>query len=272
MPPTTNAPTLGPTKQSAEMGYLQVADGQGGDPLCYDRVDINRYRLSPCDGSKSQLFQGLNPNPTEDGRPTAFELKPRDKYGVDRLEAKCLNMHHHPRNYEEIINTSCDLARTYYTAKWHVVMDSERDFTENDNANLNTFLMSGKTGAGDGSDLTTLSDITDEAALRVAKNTWSAVQLSQPESLYTLLQPRRNPRCSKYSRCGICQGHCNADSDCVGSLKCFERTWTNPQETPPGCVGGGEPRKFYFSLITTVVLIVNCEYFSHLICYLSYRN
>ena len=124
-----------------------------------------------------------------------------------------------PRDYEEIINTSCKLARHLHTAQWHLVLDRHNNFHYNQNRNINTFL--------NGIDK-------------------SPFELSGNPNLYTLLPPRRDPRCGPYSHCGVCQGHCNKDEDCVGKLKCFERSWDNPLEVPPGCVGEGEPRTCRF--------------------------
>jgi len=36
---------------------------------------------------------------------------------------------------------------------------------------------------------------------------------------------------------GLCRGDCDTDSDCEGSLKCFQR---NGSETIPGCIGSGQ--------------------------------
>ena len=43
----------------------------------------------------------------------------------------------------------------------------------------------------------------------------------------------------------MCQGDCDDDEDCNGSLKCFQRESSNREETPPGCYGDGVPSKFF---------------------------
>ncbi|CAB9509200.1 FG-GAP repeat [Seminavis robusta] len=215
----TDPPTLSPA--STHLGVFKVADLSKN--LCLDRVHLNRYNLRTCDQSVSQLFYGV---PHKEHLHHSFELRPRQKYAIDRIDARCVNMHHHPRNYEEIINTSCELARHYHTSRWGIVLDDNnndddtngKNFAHNQNKNINTFLMG-----------------FDESPLELTGN----------PNLYTLLEPRRNPRCSIYTQCGVCQGHCQSDDDCVGSLKCFERSWPNPIEAPPGCQGEGVPRIDY---------------------------
>jgi len=256
------------------LGLLMVADLSKN--LCLDRIHINKYLLQNCDDSKSQLFYGLPHdlmimNNLEDaaedekvkvekksgsggkettksglddtGKPASssttqdrtsgfehvgFEIRPRNKYAIDRIDDKCVNMHHHPRNYEEIINTSCDLARYYHTNLWHVVMDTSDNFKRNQHKNINTFLQG-----------------FDASPQELTGNS---------TSLYTLLEPRLDPRCSVDLPCGACQGHCNTDDECVGNLKCFERTWGNDFETPPGCVGMGIARTYLTSFATTILL------------------
>jgi hypothetical protein len=63
-----------------------------------------------------------------------------------------------------------------------------------------------------------------------------------PERYYRLGDRRSNPKCQASTPCGLCQGHCISDDDCEGSLKCFERNRSNPEQTPPGCYGRGVPR------------------------------
>ena len=41
--------------------------------------------------------------------------------------------------------------------------------------------------------------------------------------------------CTDSSPCSACQGDCDADSNCLGNLRCFQRTPGNSGGIPPGC-------------------------------------
>merc|ERR1712151_1170363 len=54
--------------------------------------------------------------------------------------------------------------------------------------------------------------------------------------LYVKAQPivdKGASGCSKSRKCGVCEGDCDSDADCAGSLKCFQRK--HPAQTVPGC-------------------------------------
>ena len=137
------------------------------------------------------------------------------------------------------------LARYYHTSLWHVVMDTNHNFHHNQHKNINTYLV--------GLDPTP-HDLTPTPILSIAEVERGGGNATS-DSLYTLLAPRQNPRCSVYTQCGACQGHCSHDDDCVGNLKCFERSWNNPYETPPGCVGEGVARTFVKSVMVVAPVI-----------------
>jgi hypothetical protein len=47
----------------------------------------------------------------------------------------------------------------------------------------------------------------------------------------------RMPSCTSQLPCQECQGDCNRDSDCLGTLRCFERGHLNAAASIPGCAG-----------------------------------
>lgn len=47
----------------------------------------------------------------------------------------------------------------------------------------------------------------------------------------------RVPTCSASLPCGLCEGDCRDDSDCRGSLRCFQRGSGNSGQSVPGCSG-----------------------------------
>ena len=53
--------------------------------------------------------------------------------------------------------------------------------------------------------------------------------------------------CTNSAKCNKCEGDCDTDNDCVGSLKCFQR---GNSETVPGCSVGG-PYNYSFCYSTT---------------------
>jgi hypothetical protein len=82
----TNAPFIGP---STQLGIFKVSDPSKN--LCLDRIHLNKYKLKTCDKTKSQLFFGVPPKEHYDQH---FELRPRRMYAIDRVDEKCINMHH----------------------------------------------------------------------------------------------------------------------------------------------------------------------------------
>jgi hypothetical protein len=216
-PSTSSFPTHPPTIETADpgpashLGIFKVADLSKN--LCLDRMDGKRFLLKKCDQSTSQQFFGI---PKKKHIQHSFEFHPRFEKSVDASTDNCVNSHHHPRNYEEVMIISCNQARFHRTSRWTIVLDQDNSFAFNQNKNINTYLMG-------------LDD--------------SPKALTGNPNLYTLLEPRPDPKCSPQTQCGVCQGHCSTDDDCVGRLKCFERTWGNDLETPPGCVGEGIPSK-----------------------------
>ena len=82
--------------------------------LCLERMTTNTYQLQPCDAnSVYQVLVGWHPT-------SEFELHPEQNL------AKCINQHHHPREFEEIANTFCETAAKHHTNLWKVY--------QNDNA------------------------------------------------------------------------------------------------------------------------------------------
>ena len=46
--------------------------------------------------------------------------------------------------------------------------------------------------------------------------------------------------CSRSSPCSLCEGDCDKDTDCEGSLKCFQRK--KETDIVPGCASSGYVR------------------------------
>ncbi|CAB9508153.1 receptor-like protein kinase [Seminavis robusta] len=46
-------------------------------------------------------------------------------------------------------------------------------------------------------------------------------------------------RCMANDPCVECEGDCDGDAGCAGSLVCFQRPWHQPYQKVPGCVGRG---------------------------------
>ena len=92
--------------------------------LCLERRGSrNVYKLEDCDSSNNlQWFQGLNPTKT-------FELYPRpiEQNGEEEEDSLCMNMDHHPRQFEEITHTSCSAARWDATSLWHTRRNNDGD-------------------------------------------------------------------------------------------------------------------------------------------------
>jgi hypothetical protein len=167
--------------------------------LCLERVGERMYKLQTCEGNRhQQWFRGLQTN-------VPFELypppltQPPGRHNND----KCMNTHHHPRQFEEIIHTPCVRSQGLRTNLWETVF-----------------------GSSDGEDESEEVDA-----------------YFDPFEYYQLRAPREDPRCRQDATCGLCQGHCVTDDDCAGELVCFERERSNSVEAPPGCYGKGVPSK-----------------------------
>jgi hypothetical protein len=172
--------------------------------LCLERNGTRRYYLEYCNVARhQQWFHGLTPQEPFELYAPPFITVP-NRPSVSR-EDKCLIMHHQPRQYEEIIHTSCVEARAVRTNMWKVVMQEDPVIP------------------------------TDVASASLPFNA---------QDYYALGEARRDPRCRPEAQCGMCQGHCTNSDDCAGSLGCFERSSRNPEATPPGCFGVGVPRTF----------------------------
>merc|ERR1712166_139598 len=59
--------------------------------------------------------------------------------------------------------------------------------------------------------------------------------------------------CDRWHKCNKCEGDCDADNDCAGSLKCFQR---ENGETVPGCSVGG-PHHYDFCYSTSDVAVAD---------------
>jgi hypothetical protein len=92
--------------------------------LCMERNGTRRYYLEYCNvARRQQWFHGLTPH-------EPFELYAPPFITVSNQppaarKDKCVKMHHHPRQYEEIMHDSCVDARTARTNMWQVVMQED---------------------------------------------------------------------------------------------------------------------------------------------------
>jgi len=257
--------------------------------LCLERVELNYYQLQYCDiDQPGQWFRGLqnttaislNPNATpthstnqimEKGAPP-FELNPPKLNVVVVLptsasssslrpktipklriaeDTRCLNMHHHPRQYEEVLHTTCERAREVKTNLWETVWTTP-------DISLSTTV---DTTTAGGSVISSAQEATTNEELQEQQALFNTPY--DPRTYYQLGAPRRDPHCQPRGTCGMCQGHCLTDDDCAGQLKCFYRTGTNEYQTPPGCFGPGEARTYYCIVIVCVCFIM---FFNWLVC------
>ena len=58
----------------------------------------------------------------------------------------------------------------------------------------------------------------------------------------------RNPPCSPNLPCDTCQGDCDKDADCRGTLRCYQRWGQSGSQSIPGCSGVPvDQRKYHYS-------------------------
>ena len=157
--------------------------------LCLERRGMNTYHLQTCETSEQkQWFKGIQTDSSE-----PFEIQPVDSFPSDVNRTRCVSTHHHPRQFEEIINTSCDIARSTDSNLWELVIKS-------------------------GNDTVAIGEAQSEP--------WD------PREYYLLREPRGDPRCRPDATCGMCQGHCQTDDDCAGTKELNGTTVTPESVTP----------------------------------------
>ena len=227
---------------TAETAYITYV-------YCLERIQGYKYQLRECNaGRQSQWFSGL-PALSGELESETFELHPSPKateeddiYApftatqLDTTQNNCMVMHHHPRHYEEIKHTSCRDARDVDTSLWEVILQApfieEDSALGSDNYEFDETLIRPSNNNNNDDD--------DDADVIVV--TPKEHPSFEPQDYYRIGDTREDPRCAPDATCGMCQGHCRNDSDCAGSLKCFERTSSNALEAPPGCHGKGIAR------------------------------
>lgn len=217
-----------------EWGLLQSGWDHTADfsqRLCLERVGSRYYKLQYCEmGEYRQWFRGFDLE-----GPFELNSPPKDQPTRQSTSSSCLTMPHHPRHFEHIYHASCNEARGDSSSQWYAVY-----------------------GKKNGSE-----------------------PVFHPETYYRLGNKRTDPRCTEVTKCGMCQvsltvqvsclsfvycimtnkifacqGHCENDKQCEGSLKCFERRSGNPTETPPGCYGRGVPRKYFLLEFAVAVSVL----------------
>ena len=55
--------------------------------------------------------------------------------------------------------------------------------------------------------------------------------------MWTHIVNKGGSGCTGLKPCGKCQGDCDTDAECVGDLKCYQRT--SSSDVVPGCSTGG---------------------------------
>lgn len=72
-------------------------------------------------------------------------------------------------------------------------------------------------------------------------------------------------QCTETQQCGLCQGDCDDDSSCMGSLVCFHRTWYQAYGEVTGCLGRGVAGKHgvagYFVMSTAATRTNRLEFY-----------
>lgn len=226
---------------SANTGQLKLAYFD----LCLERMSTNTFQMQKCDGdSPYQMLVGWHPT-------QPFELHP-----VEKIE-KCINQHHHPRPEEEIANTACETARRHHTNLWKVY--------QNDNAGNEVVRMrprecsrNAPCGKCEG-DCDTSDDCEGDLICVQRSETDGQMPVpgcqgipntradycASPEDLFAPPIPNhglriREPTCTPFNSCGQCEGDCDSDNDCKGSMKCFMRSKDNADEGVPNCEGEDE--------------------------------
>ena len=94
---------------SKDQKFTYLPDPQGGrfktahHDLCLQRVSTTQYNLQKCSTDRAQVIVGLR----SDGPP--FELTPLGD------SENCINQDHHPKPGEIVENTTCKIARKWFT-------------------------------------------------------------------------------------------------------------------------------------------------------------
>lgn len=226
--------------------------------LCLEKVAANTFELRVCTASTQQIFVGFNAT-------GPFELNPFSNIGV-----RCLHNQHHPKWNEKMTTSTCDVARRAHTSKWKTYWPTGKY-----NSTIPPTVPSGKTLTELTADCTSSNPCgecvgdcaTDDdcqgdlkcyirswsnpfdpipGCTGSGRERWDYCYNPKPSSpaptpvstgSLSLVFPIR--KCSATSPCGLCQGDCQFDLDCLGDLVCFQKTGN---VTVPGCRGSDPSR------------------------------
>ena len=234
---------------------ISVADGVSrikttGRNLCLT-TPTKFLNLTRCDeNDDDQLFEGILDNGDR------FEWT---SYGENLLYERCITPHHHPRAGEMIFKEKCVKARQTKSSFWVVWKPSSVSRLGNYNGNSCSTENPCGECAGDCDDDSgcagNLQCFQRNAYEPVAgcsgmgKDGWDYCVLPPGENEFddqiydydggdfsTALVSSGGTGC-RGSVCTVCEGDCDDDNDCGGTMKCFQR---ENLELVPGCSGVGK--------------------------------
>lgn len=231
-------------------GWLKVANKD----LCLERVTGQSFRLQPCDSNGNrQKFVGFSFT-------KPFELKP---VGYDK---NCISQLHHPKPDEELYGESCSSARRSFTNKWQVWWPKKVDLNEIVENNFPVLTLPDRSCTSDEPCGVCAGDCDNDDHCEGELECYQRRSSENPddripgcsgdgEYSYDYCYDPKAPAvqegrqklithyydCTEDEKCQECYGDCDNDDECLGKLKCHQRTDDeNPWESVPGCYSLGK--------------------------------